>query len=98
MAEAIQLAVTLRPMLKEKNKDIDIVELLQDYFNTFDTIPNPSKYIIDLPAEQISEQAGLQNILAGIKSSKGVPEENAVIQGAEQVQTGTKGLNTLGEV
>ncbi|RKY30081.1 MAG: hypothetical protein DRP74_07720, partial [Candidatus Omnitrophota bacterium] len=105
LAEAIQLAVTLRPMLKEKNKDIDIVELLQDYFNTFDTIPNPSKYIVDLSpeqvseqAEQVSEQARLQNILAGIKSSKGVPEENAVIQGAEQVQTDTEGLNTLGEV
>jgi hypothetical protein len=52
LADGIQLATSLRPIMQEKGKDIDITEMVKDYFNSYDTIPNPQKYIVDLSEDE----------------------------------------------
>lgn len=98
LGEAIQLAVGMRPLLQEKGKDIAIDDLLKDYFNTFDTIPNPQKYIIDMTdKEQVAykqqqelmrQQEALKNMSAEeakLVKSRGAPTEQAIQTGAERV-------------
>lgn len=98
LAEAIQLGVSMRPLLMEKGKDIAVDEMLEDYFDTFDVVPNPQKYIVDMTEEEkialqqqqmmAQQQEMLQNT-SGEETKRmqgqGVPQEQQIASGAERV-------------
>jgi hypothetical protein len=97
LADAIMLASNLRPVMQEKGKDIDMPEMVKDYFNTFDTIPNPDKYIIEMTEEEKAMMQAKQQMAMGAAMAKGgaapgagepVPTEQGITQGAEAIQTG----------
>jgi len=97
LGEAITLATTLRPAMQEKNKDIDVAEMVKDYFNTFDTIPNPDKYIIEMTEEEkamfkTKQQMAMAATLPKGASMTSAPTEQGIDAGANKVPTGAEGL------
>ena len=94
LTEALTLATNLRPLVQEKGKDIDIPQMLEDYLNSFDALPNPERYFIDLDPQMKQEmemkkammlqgEAGKMGMPAG--AGQEVPTEEAIQTGAEQV-------------
>jgi hypothetical protein len=93
LTEALMLLQTLRPAINEKGKDIDIATLAQDYLNTFDALPDPEKYFVDLTPEQkamIEQNKMMAQIMAqqGKKLPQGVPNEKAIETGIQNQATG----------
>jgi hypothetical protein len=83
--------------MQEKNKDIDVAEMVKDYFNTFDTIPNPDKYIIEMTEEEkamfkTKQQMAMAATLPKGASMTSAPTEQGIDAGANKVPTGAEGL------
>lgn len=102
LMDAISLSINLEPLMRQQGKTLDISSMIEEVFNTFDTIPNPSKFIREMTEDE-KKQAQLQAQLAqqqeAIKTaSKGnpsAPTESAILQGAQATPTGTEGLSLV---
>ncbi len=85
----------LRPLINEKGKDVDFAILAQDYLNTFDALPDPEKYFINLTPQQqaqIDQIKAMAQAQSAIKNnSSGVPNEPAIERGINNQAMG--GLN-----
>lgn len=94
LADGITMVMNLRQALKEKGKDVDVAEMVKDYFNTYDTIPNPDKYIVELSDQEkqdieLSKQMLKESVMkkaAGVDSAQSVPQEESIMAGAESLQ------------
>jgi hypothetical protein len=91
LQEGITLAKALSPDLQAKGKSVNIDLMLEDYFATFDAIPDASKYISDTTEE---EKAALipPSGLPAAPVNKSTPEAGAIETGANKVTTGVEGL------
>ena len=90
LAEALGLLQGLRPAINEKGKDVDFATLAQDYLNTFDALPDPEKYFVELSEEQ-QQQIMQAKVMAqmGIKQpAPNVPTEEAIASGIQNQATG----------
>jgi hypothetical protein len=86
LAEGIGLGVKMEPLLRAKGKKINLDLIMEDYFKTFDSIPNADKYIADMSEQE--KQMMMQTAMAGQMGEPppGTPEEGAIARGAENVQ------------
>ncbi len=95
LSEALMLLQGLRPLINEKGKDVDFAILAQDYLNTFDALPDPEKYFINLTPQQqaqIDQIKAMAQAQSAIKNnSSGVPNEPAIERGINNQAMG--GLN-----
>ncbi len=103
LAEGIRLGKELLPDLEEKGKTIDFDKQLEDYYQTFDAIPDAKKYIRDMSEEEKQRrlqriQAEAQLRLAEGQGSEGVPTgvptEEGIAGGAEAVPTPGLGVGS----
>lgn len=85
IAEGISLGIEAEPSLNQKGKTFNLDMALEDYFSTFDAIPNAKKYITDMTDEAKNK---LINTIAS-SSKGGVPSEEAIVAGAEKVVPAT---------
>jgi hypothetical protein len=97
LAEGITIATQLAPLLQGSNKKVNYDLMLEDYFSTFDAIPNAKKYVSDLSGEE--KQRLLSQIapsgMEGAGTGTGIPGETTINAGAETVPTGVEGLNQV---
>ncbi len=95
LAEGIRLGKELLPDLEAKDKTIDFDKQLEDYYGTFDAIPDAKKYIRAMSEEE--KQKRLQQIqlqaqlaLAEGGGSQGTPTEGGIVAGAEALPAPTE--------
>ncbi len=91
LAEGIALASNLEPKLREQGKKVNYEDMLEDYFSTFDAIPNARKYIEDMTEEEKAQMKMVADIKAKLASGA-VPTEGAIEQGANAAPAGTEAL------
>ena len=94
MQEGITLLAPLEPKLNQMGKKVQWDAILEDYFSTFDAIPDAKKYIADMTDEDKARliQSMMPPPGAPGAGGPGVPTEGAIAQGAGAVPTGTEGL------
>jgi hypothetical protein len=90
LAEGITLASQLEPKLTEAGKKIHYDKMLEDYFATFDAIPDAKKYISDMTEEDKMKLMAQMGAMQGMGG--GVPNEEAIASGAMSVPTETAGM------
>jgi len=80
IAEGIALATNLQPALVSNGKKANIDLMLEDYFATFDAIPDSSKYITDMSPEEMAsiQQQQAQEGTTETKVKKGVPNDGSI--------------------
>lgn len=81
LAEGMVVAGKMEPMLRAEGKKPNYAAMLEDYFSTFDAIPNADKYIVEITPEE--KAAMMAPALPGLPG--GVPNEAAIARGAEAV-------------
>lgn len=87
--EGILLGKQLEPDLNKKGKTIDFDVQLEDYYATFDAVPNAQKYIRDMTEQE--KQVWMQNLQAQAAQAAqgGVPDEGSIKKSAEKVPSVT---------
>jgi hypothetical protein len=80
IGEGIVLATQLAPLLRNEGQKINFAEMLKDYYNTFDAIPDAGKYIEQMTPEEIQamQQAQQQAQVMEMIEKGGKPVEEAL--------------------
>lgn len=86
LAEGITVASTLEMKLNEQGKKVQYDLMLEDYFATFDAVPNAKKYIADMTEQD--KAMWIKNIQAQAMGG-GVPDEGSIKKSAEKVPSVT---------
>ena len=98
LAEGIRLGKELLPDLEGKGKTIDFDKQLEDYYGTFDAIPDAKKYIREMSDEEKQQrliQIQLQAQQAQLEAGGGAPTEGGIAAGAEAVPTPTGDVGAI---